>query len=289
MSKPTIFVAGAGYMGHGIAQTAAGAGHPVVLYDLKMELAVKGIERIRWSLEKFKAKAPETASDPQTVLALIHPTEDLNAAAGADIVIEAIAEIASLKEELFGRLDALCRKDAVFCSNTSAIPISRLAAGTKRPDRFCGMHFFSPVPLMKLVEVIRGLETSDETIARVMTLAREMGKEPVEVKRDIAGFIVNRILIASTLEAVRVLEAGVADAGTIDLAMRIGCGYKMGPLELGDMAGLDVFYHAANAIYEDTGDPKYKPPALLARMVAAGHLGQKSGRGFYDHSKKETK
>lgn len=270
-------------MGHGIAQAAASAGHPVFLYDLTEELAAKGIERIRWSLEKLRAKAPQTAADPQSVLALLRPTGNLKEAASAGVVIEAIAEKAQLKEELFGRLEKVCPKETLFCSNTSAIPISRLAASTNRPEQFCGMHFFSPVPLMKLVEVIRGTGTSDATIARVMDLAREMGKDPVEVKRDTAGFIVNRILLASCLEAIRVLEAGVADAATIDLAMRTGCGHKMGPLELGDMTGLDVFYQAANAIYEDTGDLKYKPPALLARMVAAGHLGRKSGLGFYEH------
>jgi 3-hydroxybutyryl-CoA dehydrogenase len=288
-SKPTLFVAGAGFMGHGIAQTAASAGYSVILYDLKEEIAAKGIERIRWSLEKLKAKSPETAADPEPTLARIRPTARLEEAASAGFVIEAVLENAAVKEELFGKTETLCPPETIFCSNTSAISISRLAAATKRPDRFCGMHFFSPVPLMKLVEVIRGISTSDETIDRVLTLAREFGKEPVEVKLDRAGFIVNRILIASALEAVRVLEAGLADAKTIDLAMRIGCGYKMGPLELGDMSGLDVFFHAANALYEETGDLKYKAPPLLSRLVAAGHLGQKSGRGFYEHPKKETK
>ncbi len=289
MSKPPIFIAGAGYMGHGIAQTAAAAGYSVTLYDLKEELAAQGIERIRQSLEKLKAKAPETAPDPASVLERLRPTANLKDAASAGTVIEAIAENAAWKEELFRRIEEVSPEETLFCSNTSAIPISRLAAATKRPDRFCGMHFFAPVPLMKLVEVIRGLETSDATIARVMALAREFGKEPVEVKRDIAGFIVNRILIASCLEAVRVLESGAADAETIDLAMRIGCGYKMGPLEVVDLSGADIFLHAANAIYEDTGDPKYKAPALLSRMVAAGHLGRKSGRGFYRHAGKEGK
>jgi len=288
MTKPSIFVAGAGLMGHGIAQTAACAGHPVLLYDLKEEIAAKGLERIRWSLEKLKAKSPGTAVDPQTVLARVSPTENLGDAAGAAIVIEAIAEKAAIKQEFFRRLDEVCSEETLFCSNTSAIPISLLAASTKRPDRFCGMHFFAPVPLMKLVEVIRGIETSAHTIERITKLARDFGKEPVEVRRDAAGFIVNRILIASALEAVRVLEAGVADAQTIDFAMRVGCGYKMGPLEVADLSGTDVFYHAANAIYEDTGDLKFKPPALLARMVAAGHLGRKSGKGFYDYPEPNT-
>ncbi len=289
MTSPTLFVAGAGFMGHGIAQTAASAGCSVILYDLTIENAAKGIDRIRGSLEKLKTKAPDTAPEPATVLARIRPSADLADAAEAAFVIEAIAENATLKEELFCRLDKVSPDETVFCSNSSAIPISRLAAATRRPDRFCGMHFFSPVVLMKLVEVIRGLATSDETIARVMALARQFGKEPVEVRRDIAGFVVNRILIAAILEAVRVVESGTADAASIDLAMRLGCGHKMGPLETADLSGLDVFLNASNAIYEDTGDAKYKPPTLLARLVASGHLGRKSGRGFYDYSQNHAK
>lgn len=280
-----LFIAGAGFMGCGIAQTAASAGCPVVLYDLQRPIIEKALQAIRWSLEKLKAKNPETAPDPEAVLDLIRPVDSLDEAANADFVVEAIAENAAWKEELFSRLDSVSLEETVFCTNTSAIPISRLAAVTKRPDRFCGMHFFAPVPLMKLVEVIRGIDTSDATIARVTELAHLFGKEPVEVKRDLAGFIVNRVLIAASLEAVRLLEAGAADAASIDQAMRTGCGYKMGPLETMDLSGLDVFLHAANAIFEDTGDAKYKAPALLSRLVAAGHLGRKTGRGFYNHAK----
>ncbi|HWL54557.1 MAG TPA: 3-hydroxyacyl-CoA dehydrogenase family protein [Chthoniobacteraceae bacterium] len=280
-TKPTIFVAGAGLMGHGIAQTAATAGHPVLLYDLSPEAVERGLRQIAWSLEKFHAKAPEKAPDPQEVLARITPTTELERLAEAGVVIEAIIEKAAQKEAFFSRAEEVSSQETVFCSNTSAIPISQLAAATRRPDRFCGMHFFNPVPLMKLVEVIRGIDTSAETVERVVTLARDFGKEPVVVERDTAGFIVNRILIASLLEAVRVLEAGLADAEQIDAAMRLGCGHRMGPLETADLSGLDVFLHAANAIHEDTGDPKFKAPPLLARLVAAGHLGRKTGRGFY--------
>jgi len=284
MTYPTLFVAGAGFMGHGIAQTAATAGCRVLLYDLTVENAASGIERIRASLEKLKAKAPDTAPDPASILARLKPTASLEDAAGADFVIEAIAENAALKEELFRRLDKVSSRETVFCTNSSAIPISRLAAVTERADRFCGMHFFAPVVLMKLVEVIRGVDTSNETASRVMELARQFGKEPVEVRRDIAGFVVNRILIAAILEAARVVESGAADAEAVDRAMRLGCGHKMGPLETADLSGLDVIAHAAEAIYEDTGDVKFKPPALLARLVAAGRLGRKSGRGFHDYS-----
>lgn len=269
-------------MGHGIAQTAAAAGFPVLLYDSRDTAITHGIERIRWSLEKLKSRVPDLDTD--AVTARIRPAT-LADAASASVVIEAIVEDAAVKEAFFHEVDAVAPAEAIFCSNSSAIPISRLAAATRRADRFCGMHFFAPVPLMKLVEVIRGLETSDATVASITGLARQFGKEPVEVKRDIAGFVVNRILIAAALEAVRVLEAGVADAAAIDEAMRLGCGYKMGPLETMDLSGIDVFVHAADAIYEDTGDPKYKSPALLTRMLAAGHLGRKSGRGFYSYPK----
>lgn len=269
-------------MGHGIAQTAAAAGFPVLLYDTRESAIAHGLERIRWSLEKLRAKQPKLEVEP--ILARIRPAT-LADVKEAGIVVEAIIEDAGVKEAFFRDLDALAPPETIFCSNSSAIPISRLAAATSRADRFCGMHFFAPVPLMKLVEVIRGVETSDATVERISELARQFGKEPVEVKRDIAGFIVNRILISAALEAVRVLEAGVADAAAIDTAMRTGCGYKMGPLETMDLSGLDVFLHAANAIYEDTGDPKFKTPALLSRLVAAGHLGRKSGRGFYPYAK----
>lgn len=288
-SLPTLFIAGAGFMGHGIAQAAASANCIVYLYDLKEELAAKGIERIAQSLEKLKVKFPDSVGDPAHILSRLYPTASLDDASNASLVIEAIAENFALKADLFSRLDKVSPKETVFCSNTSAIPISQLAAATTRPDRFCGMHFFSPVVLMKLVEVVRGIGTSDETVLRVMNLARKLGKEPVEVKRDIAGFIVNRILIAAILEAVRVVESGTAEAPAIDHAMRLGCGHKMGPLETADMAGLDVVFNAANAIYEDTGDVKYKPPTLLARLVAAGHYGRKSGRGFYDYAGKASR
>lgn len=282
MSAPTIFIAGAGFMGHGIAQTAASAGCRVYLYELSPQLAAAGIERIRASLEKLKAKSPD-AADPQAVLARITASTDLNDAASAEYVIEAIAEDASLKEALFSRLDEVSPDETLFLTNSSAIPISRLAATTRRPDRFCGMHFFGPVVLMKLVEVIRGIGTSDATVAKVTALARRFGKEPVAVNRDVAGFVVNRVLLAGMLEAMRLVEQNVASAADIDTAMKLGCGYKMGPLETADLSGLDIFLNAADAIYEDSGEAKFKAPALLRRLVAAGHLGRKSGHGFYTY------
>lgn len=284
MIQQTVFVAGAGFMGHSIAQVAATAGYRVTLYDLKPEITQQALQKIRWSLEKLKSKAPDTAPEPDEVLARITPSQTIDPAAEASLVIEVIAEVPEWKEELFRRLDKVSPQETVFASNTSAIPISRLAAATSRPDRFCGMHFFAPVPLMKLVEIIRGIDTSDATIATAMAHARAFGKEPVEVKRDVAGFIVNRILLAACVEAMLVLERGAADAASIDQAMRLGCGYKMGPLETCDLSGLDVMLHAINNIYEDTGDPKFKAPAILQRLVAAGHLGRKTGRGFYTYA-----
>lgn len=281
MPTPSIFIAGAGFMGHGIAQTAAVAGFNVQLYDLNQEALRGALERIRWSLEKFRQKQPTTSPDPEEVLARISLAEDLESASRAAFVIEAIAENPARKEDLFRRLHAISPKETVFCSNTSAIPISKLGAGSGRPDRFCGMHFFSPVPLMSLVEVIRGTHTSDETVLCVTQLARDFKKEPVEVLRDVPGFIVNRLLLASVLEAIRLLESGVADAPAIDQAMRLGCGHKMGPLEVADMAGLDVILHAVDAIHEATLDTKYEAPSLLRKLVQAGHLGRKSGGGFY--------
>lgn len=196
------------------------------------------------------------------------------------MVIEAIAERFEIKAGLFGELDKICPRDTLFFSNTSAISIGRLAATTGRAAQFCGMHFFSPVPLMKLVEVIRGEQTSDATISRAMELARAWGKSPVEVRRDVPGFIVNRLLIAMAFEAVRLLEGGVASVEDIDAAMKLGCAHRMGPLETMDMSGLDIFLHAGEAIYEETSDPKYQPPELLRKMVSEGRLGRKTGRGF---------
>ncbi len=281
MSLPSLFIAGAGFMGHGIAQTAAAAGFRVRLYDVTEAAPPKALEQIRWSLDKFHQKKPDTAPHPDTVMPRISVARSLDEAAEAGYVIEAVAEKAEIKEALFRALDGIAPQETIFCSNTSAIPISQLARATSRPDRFCGMHFFAPVPLMALVEVIRGESTSETTMERVTQLARDFGKEPVPVRRDDAGFIVNRLLMASILEAARLVERGVAEVADIDRAMRLGCGHKMGPLETADLSGLDVILNAVNAIHQSSGDPMYKAPAILQDLVAHGQLGRKTGGGFY--------
>lgn len=275
-----LFVAGAGTMGHGIAQVAATAGLDVTLYDLTDALLAAALDKIRWSLGKL-AEKEKLSEPPAAILARLTTTTDLAEAAAAQVVIEAVPERRPIKLELFATLDEVCGDDVLFASNTSAISITELAAGTARPDRFCGLHFFVPVPIMPLVEVIRGLQTADSTVATIEALARRMGKEPVVVRRDVAGFLVNRVLLVAVLEAARLLEAGVASAEEIDRAMNLGCGWKMGPLATADLAGLDIVLHAVEAIHEESPDARYEPPTLLRRLVAAGHLGRKTGRGFY--------
>jgi len=273
-------------MGHGIAQVAATNHVNVTLCDISEDLVQKAVSNIRWSLEKFHDKGRITEA-PDVILKRITPTIHLHDAGRAQLVIEAIPEREQLKRDFFKQLDDICGEATIFASNTSAIPISNLAAATSRPDRFIGLHFFSPVPLMRLVEVIRGVQTSEATIAAVTAFAQRLQKDPVLVERDVAGFLANRIALPAYVEAIRLLESGVASAEAIDQAMRLGFGWKMGPLETCDLTGLDVMLHAAEAIYIDTGDPKYMPPMLLKRLVAAGCLGRKTGRGFYDHRKEE--
>jgi len=275
-----VFVAGAGIMGGGIAQVVAAAGVSVTLYDVNAD-AVRGtVEKIRWSLGKLHARG-QLAEPVDTVLARVQPAADLAAAANAQLVIEAVPERESLKRELFTRLDALCPPEVFFASNTSAIPITQLASATRRPEQFCGLHFFNPVPMLALVEVVRGAATSDATIERATSFVRQIGKEPVLVRRDQTGFIVNRILGAAIGEAIRLLESGQADAADIDKAMRLGCAWKMGPLETADLAGLDVLLHMYEAMQQHEPNPVLAPPALLQQLVASGRLGRKSGGGFH--------
>jgi 3-hydroxybutyryl-CoA dehydrogenase len=277
----SVAVIGAGLMGSGIAQVAAVAGHQVVLRDVTPEAVARGLEAIEKSLARFVAKQTVTAADAEAAIARITTTTDLGAVAGADIVVEAVYESVEVKTAVFAELDAVAKDGAVLATNTSAIPVTRIAAATKRPEFVVGTHFFSPVPMMKLCEVVRGYRTSQQTMDITAEFVRGLGKTVVVVTRDVAGFVANRMLLALTVEAVSLLETGVASAEDIDTACRDGFGHKMGPLQTADLAGLDVTLAAIGNIYTDTQDAKFAAPGLLQRMVAAGDLGRKTGRGFY--------
>lgn len=277
---PSIFVAGAGFMGSGIAQTIAACGNAVAVYDLSKERLEKSRQEILWSVDKIHSKDPSLCPDSKAVIEKITFTTELEIAKHAEVVIEAVVEHFETKVDLFCKLEGICPSKTLFFSNTSAIPIGRLAVVLRQPSRICGMHFFAPVPLMKLVEVIRADETSDATAMKAMELAAAWGKSPVLVRRDAPGFIVNRLLIVMAFEAIRMLEAGVATAADIDQAMKLGCSHRMGPLETMDLSGLDIFLDAGETIYQETSDPKFQPPPLLRQMVKEGRLGRKSGRGF---------
>ncbi len=283
MDIRNIFVAGAGYMGNGIAQVSALAGYKVVICDVSEGCLASGLDAIGSSLGKLLSKQKISVEQHEAALAAITTTCDLEEAAGADIVIEAIPEKAELKKELFSKLDGICPPHTIIGTNTSAIPISSIAAATARPEKVVGIHFFGPVPLMLLVEIIKGVLTSDETVSVADGWARSLGKETVLVLKDHAGFVANRASMPSTIEAIRMIDEGIATPEEIDRATG-GYDFGVGPLQIIDNAGLEVGFNAAMAIFEDTGDPKFLPPPLLRRMVAAGLLGRKAGKGFYDYS-----
>jgi 3-hydroxybutyryl-CoA dehydrogenase len=281
-----VFVLGAGYMGNGIAQVTALAGYKVTMSDVGDERLQAGMEEIRWSLGKLLSKEKVTQEKHDAALENLHTTTDFEEASAADIVVEAVPENLELKKEVFGRLDGICPDHTILATNTSAIPISSIAAATKRPDKVVGTHFFGPVPLMRLCEIISGLLTSEETFTAADAWARSVGKETVLVRKDHAGFVANRINIPTSLEAVRMVEEGVVRPEEIDKATG-GFDFGVGPMQIMDNAGVDVSLGAATAIYNDTGDPVFRPPSLMYRMVAAGILGRKSGKGFYDYSSGE--
>ncbi|MFG1798558.1 3-hydroxyacyl-CoA dehydrogenase family protein [Micromonospora carbonacea] len=278
-----LAVVGAGLMGSGIAQVAAQAGWQVTLRDLDDAATGRGLAGIRKSLEKFAEKGKIEPGEVDAALGRITPTTDLEAVADADIVVEAVFERLEIKQEVFRALDKLCRVDAVLATNTSAIPVTQIAAVTERPESVVGTHFFSPVPMMKLCELVRGYKTSDETLATARAFAEEIGKTVVVVNRDIAGFVTTRLIAALVVEAVKLVESGVVSAEDLDTACKLGFGHAMGPLATTDLTGVDVLMHASKNIYTDTADEKFFPPELLQRMVTAGDLGRKTGKGFYTY------
>lgn len=279
-----LAVIGAGLMGSGIAQVAAAAGYEVALRDLTDEALARGLDGIRTSYERFAAKGRMAEGDVEAALARITVTTDLAEAVGdADIVVEAVFEKLEVKQEIFRELDRLCKAGAVLATNTSAIPITQIGAVTERPEAVVGTHFFSPVPMMALCELVRGYKTSDETLARAREFAEAVGKTCIVVNRDVAGFVTTRLISALVVEAVKLYESGVASAEDIDLACKLGFGHAMGPLTTADLTGVDILRNATQNIYTETQDEKFAPPELLNRMVTAGDLGRKSGQGFYSY------
>lgn len=275
-----LYVAGAGLMGAGIAQTAATCGFDVTLREMDDALARKGVDGIRKRLDSQVSKGKLQVQERDTAIARLHPTTDLDAASKADFVIEAITENFQAKKELFQKLDSIIPSGTILASNTSSIPITRMAATTKRPDRFIGMHFFSPVPVMPLVELTRGRDTSVETLQSTLELSRSLGKTPI-TSLDYPGFIVNRMLVPFINEAIRALMEGLGTREDIDQGAKLGLRHPLGPLELADFVGLDTHVHICDVLYEGLHDPKFAAPPLLRQLVEAGHYGRKTGRGFY--------
>ncbi|MET9292409.1 3-hydroxyacyl-CoA dehydrogenase family protein [Streptomyces sp. NPDC003077] len=278
-----LAVIGAGLMGSGIAQVSAQAGWDVVLRDVTDEALARGRSGIEASYGKFVSKGKLEADAAEQALARITTTTDLDAAADADIVVEAVFEKIEVKREIFQTLDKLVGDHTVLASNTSAIPITKIAAATSRPERVVGTHFFSPVPMMQLCELVRGHKTSDETLATAREFAESVGKTCVVVNRDVAGFVTTRLISALVVEAAKLYESGVASAEDIDTACRLGFGHAMGPLATADLTGVDILLHAAENIYTESQDEKFAPPEIMRRMVDAGDIGRKSGQGFYEH------
>ncbi len=278
----TIAVMGAGQMGGGIAQVAAQSGYQVILRDIDEDLVKRGLDAIRGNLDRAVKKDRLTPGERDSVLDRIRGTTAVADAADADVVIEAVVEDQGIKSQVFQDLHEVCPEETVFATNTSSIPITALASASGRPRRFIGMHFFNPVPVMQLVEVIRGEETPDELAELTVELAEAMGKTPVEVE-DYPGFVSNRVLMPMINEAIFALHEGVATREAIDEVMKLGMNHPMGPLQLADFIGLDTCLHILEVLHDGFKDPKYRPCPLLVRKVQAGHLGKKSGRGFYSY------
>ncbi|MHC4459263.1 MAG: 3-hydroxyacyl-CoA dehydrogenase family protein [Planctomycetota bacterium] len=295
MDIKMVLVIGSGLMGSGIAQVCAQAGIQVSLNDVSQEALDRAMKNIAWSVGKLIEKGALT-EDKETITGRIQQVKDFSAASQADLVIEAVFENLELKQGVFRGLDQICGTETLMASNTSAIAITELASNTSaiaitelaavttRPEKVLGLHFFSPVPMMQAVEVIKGMVTSNDTAGKGRDFVLQIGKEPIMVNRDIAGFVINRINLPANMEAMRLVEQGVATVEDIDKGLRLASGRKMGIFETGDLVGLDVTYGALMAMYTETGDPRWYPPLLLRRKVKAGHLGRKTGKGWYEYN-----
>ncbi len=283
MEIKKVGVLGCGLMGSGIAQIAAQAGYETVVREVDDEVLKKGLKRIEDFLTKGVQKGKLTEAQMTEILDRLHGTTKLSDLASCDIIIEAVVENIEVKKQVFSELDGMCPEHTIFATNTSSLTVIEMAAATKRPDRFVGLHFFNPVPIMKLVEVVRTVSTSQETFDTAFAFAKSLGKEPIACK-DRSGFVVNLLLVPYLLDAIRAVENGVASVEDIDKGMQLGCGYPMGPLTLLDFVGLDTTYYIANIMFEEYREAKYAPPPLLRKMVLAGLHGRKSGKGFYDYS-----
>lgn len=284
MDIKKIGVVGAGAMGSGISQVAAQSGCTVVMQDVADEFVKKGINSIERFLTKGIERGKVTQDQKDGVLSGIKGTTRIEEMADADFIIEAIFEDLKAKQDVFKKLDGLVGPDVILCTNTSSISITEIASATKRPDRVAGMHFFNPAQIMRLVEVIRGYYSSDETIETVIDLAKKMGKEPIEVKKDSPGFVVNRILMPHFIEAIKIVEEGIATVEDVDKAVKLGLNYPMGPFELMDFTGNDIGYHVMEYLHNELGkELKWSPPNLLKTLVRGGRLGRKAGGGWYDY------
>ena len=288
MEVKKVIVVGSGLMGSGIAQVCAQAGIEVFLNDVSQEALDKAIKNIEWSVNKIIGKG-NLVESKKAIIERITPIKDLRITKDVDLAIEAVFEKIELKQKIFMQLDQLCGPNTLFASNTSAIPISDLAAVTDRTDKVLGLHFFSPVPMMQVVEVIKGIATGDDSARAGRDFVKKIGKEPIMVNRDVPGFAINRINFPSAIEAMKLVEQGVVSIEDVDKGLRLGLGRKMGIFETGDMVGLDVTYGALMAMYKETGNPRWYPPLLLRRKVMAGQLGRKTGKGWYRYDKKGNK
>ncbi|MBW2599555.1 MAG: 3-hydroxybutyryl-CoA dehydrogenase [Deltaproteobacteria bacterium] len=288
MEVKTIVVVGSGLMGSGITQVAAQAGYNVIMNDVKMEFIDRGFDNITKFIEKKVTKGKITEADKDAIMGRIDKSVEFEAARNADFIIEAAFENLEVKKSIFQQLDAICGEDVIFASNTSSIPITTLAAATGRPDRFIGMHFFSPVPVMRLVEVIPALKTSEDSVKATEALAAKMGKETVRVK-DVPGFLVNRANAAFRAECFKCLLEGVASLEDIDKAIKLGLNHPMGPFELADFVGVEIGYSVFKTLYEGYKDQKFAPSLILEKLVISGDLGRKTGKGWYDYTSGEKK